>query len=1146
MEFRIARSARDQLDLAETIFATAGDVVMVDPSVAALVARRLEPDDEPAQARVATDLEGLGLIHELSHKAIGVERRRAGGGGPLRRGLEKVAARVGAPTLRSTLEAFEGAFPASPVYRGEVTPQAWLERTDAAVGAQEGSLEELLLLWLANQNPAAGPYAELLDDDPLAATSYARVVGSLRGADLPPDEPHPEREAPARSLVDRLLAPIEAAPHSLAGQLRFIREHWVGWLDEADLARLDRGLEALAAEERATWLRFRRGAPGGTGEAGGPDLATDSGEPEAFSPDRDWMPELVLLAKSTYVWLGQLGRRYGRDIHRLDQVPDEELDLIVRRGFTGLWLIGIWQRSPSSERIKRMRGNPDAVASAYSVADYRVADDLGGDAAWADLHARAFARGIRLAADMVPNHMGIDSDWVMAHPERFISRPTPPYPSYTFDGPDLSADPRAAIVLEDHYWDSSDAAVVFKRVDRASGATRYIYHGNDGTSFPWNDTAQLDYLDPAVREAVIGQILEVARRFRVIRFDAAMVLAKRHIQRLWYPPPGHEGGIPSRAASAIPRSEFERRMPREFWREVVDRVAAELPDTLLLAEAFWLMEGYFVRTLGMHRVYNSAFMHMLRDERNADYQAVMRETIAFDRRILGRYVNFMSNPDERTAVDQFGSGDKYLGVATLLATLPGLPMFGHGQVEGFHEKYGMEFRRASWDEVPDEGLVARHEQVVFPLLRQRWRFTGAEHFRLLEATDEGGAAVPDVFAYANRAASGPAGVERRSLIVYLNRFERAHVRVQGVTDALGLSSQAGRFVLLHDRRSGGTCLRSAADLAAGGLELRLDGYGCHVFLDFEEVVDGPGREWSRLAWRLGLDPVPDVHAALRRLLDEPFREAARALFPAEVIRTATDTPVAREAAPLASRPSGWLEAGRLEEALARLVAASGADVDASMIATRVARQLGAVAALVPAMHRMALTGWVLGAAMAEAGALGSVVTGDGEAGPLAADAFARWDAAEAFGAALRELGERDADAWRATQLARALLAVPMDALAPRAPSGAEGAGGEGEGRDRAVRVAQAPGGDAPGPDLPAWLDLPPVREAAGWNEWQGRRFVVRESWDQLVDVLAARDAILGRPAHAQVAADLKVAAAREGYEVRGRADATTEPPAEAP
>ena len=142
-------------------------------------------------------------------------------------------------------------------------------------------------------------------------------------------------------------------------------------------------------------------------------------------------------------------------------------------------------------------------------------------------------------------------------------------------------------------------------------------------------------------------------------------------------------------------------MPHEFWREVVDRVAAEVPGTLLLAEAFWLMEGYFVRTLGMHRVYNSAFMVMLRDEDNANYRSVLKNTMEFDPDIMKRYVNFMSNPDERTAIDQFGNGDKYFGVAAMMATLPGLPMFGHGQVEGFTEKYGMEYRRPSYDETPD-------------------------------------------------------------------------------------------------------------------------------------------------------------------------------------------------------------------------------------------------------------------------------------------------------------------------------------------------------------------------------------------------------------------------------------------------------------
>lgn len=65
----------------------------------------------------------------------------------------------------------------------------------------------------------------------------------------------------------------------------------------------------------------------------------------------------------------------------------------------------------------------------------------------------------------------------------------------------------------------------------------------------------------------------------------------------------------------------------------------------------------------------------------------------------------MSNPDEETAINQFGKGDKYFGVATMLITLPGLPMFAHGQLEGFSEKYGMEYKRSYYTEFIDEHLV---------------------------------------------------------------------------------------------------------------------------------------------------------------------------------------------------------------------------------------------------------------------------------------------------------------------------------------------------------------------------------------------------------------------------------------------------------
>ena len=443
-----------------------------------------------------------------------------------------------------------------------------------------------------------------------------------------------------------------------------------------------------------------------------------------------------------------------------------------------------------SQTIKQLCGNQDAVASAYSLYGYDIAHDLGGEPAYGNLRDRAFAHGVRLASDMVPNHMGIDSSWVIEHPEWFMSRPDSPYPAYRFEGPDLSRDGRVEIKIEDHYYEQSDAAVVFRRRDKWTGDTRYVYHGNDGTSFPWNDTAQLDYLNPATREQVIQTILHVARLFPIIRFDAAMTLAKRHFQRLWFPIPGTGGAIPSRAEYSMSKADFDRAMPEEFWREVVDRVAREVPGTLLLAEAFWLMEGYFVRTLGMHRVYNSAFMNMMRDEDNAKYRSVIKNTIEFDPDILKRYVNFMSNPDERTAIDQFGNGDKYFGVATMMATLPGLPMFGHGQIEGFTEKYGMEFRRARYQEDPDRGLVARHDREIAPLLHQRWLFAESENFLLFDFYRPDGSVDENVFAYSNRRG------DHRALVIYHNRFGSTYGTIH---QSASLCGQGGRPSAPADR-----------------------------------------------------------------------------------------------------------------------------------------------------------------------------------------------------------------------------------------------------------------------------------------------------------------------------------------------------------
>jgi len=752
----------------------------------------------------------------------------------------------------------------------------------SAPRSNENADREQILLRLTSENPAMEPLRELFDDEPLARMVPYRTLVSLVEEILAAGPPVPRLGLP---LMEVLRAPMRAHPDSLVDQLEYVRTRWSGILPAGLLERMTLAADILSEEQH------HRGQGPGPAEVMEFHIGPDDPEEERFSADADWMPNVVLMAKSTYVWLDQLSKKHGRDISTLDAIPDEELDILARWGFNGLWLIGLWERSPASKKIKRMLGNPEAESSAYSLHDYTIAADLGGEEAWRNLRDRARARGIRLAADMVPNHTGLDSRWIVDHPERFLHLDHLPYPGYRFSCEDLCDQADVTVQIEDGYWDRRDAAVVFKHTDHRDGRVRYVYHGNDGTSMPWNDTAQLDYLSSETREAVLLKILDVARRFPVIRFDAAMTLAKKHIQRLWYPQPGDAGAIPSRAEHGMSKDDFDRLVPAEFWREVVDRVAAEAPDTLLLAEAFWLMEGYFVRTLGMHRVYNSAFMNMIKMEQNSKYRDTIRNVLEFSPAVLGRFVNFMNNPDERTAAEQFGRGDKYIGCALLLVTLPGLPMWGHGQVEGFSEKYGMEYRRAYRDEQADQDLVRRHEAEIFPLMRRRRLFSGAEFFSLYDFVRSDGTVDENVFAYSNLAD------DDRALILYNNAYEstsgtirtscavntatggaQALVR-RSLAEALELPTGDADLTAFRDHRTGLHYLRGGRSLEGEGFHAALGGYQYHAFVDFRLLHDETG-EWRRLEARLGGAGVPDLDLALEEQRHEPLLEAIRDLLDA--------------------------------------------------------------------------------------------------------------------------------------------------------------------------------------------------------------------------------------------------------------------------
>src|SRR5512141_415187 len=358
-EFHVSRDARQRYDFEDALFRLSGNVVFADYAAArrfaqAMNARR-DLGADPARAVRAGDINAMGLVDEALHYVVELYRRERNPQA-MAGALAALDQSLGSNALDKALTVFVDRFPTLAAYRGNKSAADYLSGQTEGVPNRQIALEELLMVWLANSNPAFGPYQELFEDAPLAdGTAYHAVIAGLTDYFMTQPGFGPDDE----DLISLLRRPAREAPGSLAEQLRWIRQRW-GFVSERFGDFLVIGLDVLKEDERAQWMRFHA-TDGGTTPGGGATEAASAAlhgfgdaaeaEEERFSTDLDWMPRTVLLAKSTYVWLDQLSRAYGRPIWRLDQIPDEELDAIAGRGFTGLWLIGLWERSRASQQI---------------------------------------------------------------------------------------------------------------------------------------------------------------------------------------------------------------------------------------------------------------------------------------------------------------------------------------------------------------------------------------------------------------------------------------------------------------------------------------------------------------------------------------------------------------------------------------------------------------------------------------------------------------------------------------------------------------------------------------------------------------------------------------------------------------------------
>ncbi len=124
---------------------------------------------------------------------------------------------------------------------------------------------------------------------------------------------------------------------------------------------------------------------------------------------RTWPKHPVIYEINTWVWLGELGRKYGKSID-LATVPEQEWDAIAGHGFDAVWFMGVWERSPAGIGISMQNAGliedfrralpdftvEDNVGSPYCVRRYVVDKQLGGPEGLAAARNMLIERGMRL------------------------------------------------------------------------------------------------------------------------------------------------------------------------------------------------------------------------------------------------------------------------------------------------------------------------------------------------------------------------------------------------------------------------------------------------------------------------------------------------------------------------------------------------------------------------------------------------------------------------------------------------------------------------------------------------------------------------------------------------------------------------------
>ena len=472
------------------------------------------------------------------------------------------------------------------------------------------------------------------------------------------------------------------------------------------------------------------------------------------------------------VWLTDLSRALVKRA-TLDDIPDAELDRLAALGFDWIWFLSVWQTGPAARAISRAHPgwrrefaetlqdleDDDIGGSGFAIQDYTVHRDLGGAVALARLRQRLQDRGLRLMLDFVPNHMAPDHPWIDEHPDYFVHG----------SESDLARSPQN-----------------YCRVQTKNGP-RVLAYGRDPYFDGWPDTLQLDYGNPDLQQAMIGELERIAGQCDGVRCDMAMLVLPDVFERTW--------GI---------RADL-------FWPKATASVRRKHPHFRFMAEVYWDLE-WTMQQQGFDYAYDKRLYDRLREE----HARPVREHLHAGLDYQSRLARFLENHDEPRAATTFAP-DVHEAAAVITYLSPGLRFFHQGQLEGRRKRISPHLVRAPVERL--DSRLQRFYERLLAVLRQPSLRDG--EWRLLECLPAWeGNWTWDCFIAS--AWNGRGGEQFLVAVNYADHQSQCYVRIP-------VAGGDGRRARLMDRMSQTDFDRDASDLASRGLYLDLPPWSYHVF-----------------------------------------------------------------------------------------------------------------------------------------------------------------------------------------------------------------------------------------------------------------------------------------------------------------------------